>query len=56
MHHKTSAIHKKMGEIKDFFTGTTRVDNRNNPASAASMMRRKMESRGPGKRSGLRPQ
>lgn len=41
---KTSALGRKLGKVKDYFTGTTRVDNKNNPDSAYSraMLKSKM--------------
>lgn len=41
MNHKTTALGKKLGKVKDFLTGTSRVDNAKNPGSAYSMMKRK---------------
>lgn len=48
MNHKTTALGKKLGKVKDFFTGTRRVDNRANPGSAYSMMKRKQANTVPG--------
>lgn len=48
MNHKSTALSKKMGKIKDFFTGTRRVDNAKNPGSAYSMMMRKQKNTLPG--------
>lgn len=48
----TRALDKKMGEtdakgfqkVKDYFSGTRRVDNAKNPASAHRMLLRKIEN------------
>lgn len=47
MNHKTTALGKKLGKVKDFLTGTSRVDNAKNPGSAYSMMKRKQKNTTP---------
>jgi hypothetical protein len=56
MNTRTKALKGRLGKVKDYFTGTSRVNNRANPASAYSMMMRKTASKAPGKTTGLRPQ
>ena len=38
---KSNALKSKLGKIKDYFTGTSRIDNYNNPDSALGMRRLK---------------
>ncbi len=60
----TKALNKKMGKtdakglqkVKDFFTGTSRLNNRTNSGSAYSMMDRKIKNTAPAaKQSGYSP-
>jgi hypothetical protein len=46
---KASALKAKLGKVKDYFSGVSRVDNAANPDSAYSRAKKRSEMSGPRK-------